>query len=181
MHSLIHNYLDMKNSKTLTDWVLVPATHQQIADARKKCRRLVIRRAAISAGVSAVPIPGIDIATDLGLLARMIEEINEEFGLTPDQILRMHPKMRLVAYEMMVGMGTILVGKLVTRELVAMLLQRTGMKMMTKQASKFVPVAGQIVSAAIGFTAFRTIGNQHVDACAEIAAELLMVGIKPVS
>ena len=171
----------MTHRKSDNGWTLVPSTQEEIEKVRHRCRRIVMRRAAISASVSALPIPGLDIATDLGLLTRSIEEINLEFGLTPSQIDRLRPQLKLVAYETLVGMGGVLAGKLVTRELVLQLLKRSGMKILTKHAARIVPVAGQIVSAAIGFAAFRTIGNQHIDACVQIAGELVMVDAKSAS
>lgn len=170
----------MKPEQDAGGWALVPGTEEEIAFLRRKCRRLVLRRAAMSAGVAAVPLPGIDIVADLSLLVNLVEQINTEFGMTPAQINRLRPGLRVVAYETMVGMGGVLVGKLVTRDLVARLLKRAGMKAMVKYSAKIVPVAGQIVSAAVGFAAFRTIGNQHVDACVKVAQELLSA-VPPVS
>lgn len=161
------------------EWTLVPSTEKDIEAVRMKCRRLVTRRAAVSAGMSAVPIPGLDLAADLGLLMRLIEEINVEFGLTPEQIERLQPKARVLVYEVVAGMGSVLVGKLVTRELVAHLLKRAGMKAMVKYSAKIVPVAGQIASATLGFAAFRVIGYQHVEACAKVARELMALGATP--
>lgn len=159
--------------RRVSDWTLVPSTEKEIEALRKKCRRLVMRRAAVSAGVSAVPIPGLDLATDLGLLVNMIEEINAEFGLTPEQIARLQPKSRALVYEVVVGMGSVLVGKLVTRELVAHLLKRAGMKVMLKYTAKIVPVAGQLASATLGFAAFQVIGHQHVEACVRVVQEVM--------
>lgn len=164
--------------KNTGGWTLVPSTTNEIDAVRRKCQRLVMRRAAISAGVAAVPIPGLDIATDIGMLTRLIDDINVAFGLTPAQINRLQPTLRLAAYEIVVGMGSVLAGKIVTRELAILLLKRTGMKFLVKYSAKIVPIAGQVVSAAIGFAAFRTIGYQHIDACAEIAAELVVLRTK---
>jgi hypothetical protein len=164
----------MKPSHDPSDWTLVPTTLEEIDAVRKKCRRLVTRRAALSAGVAAVPIPGIDIATDIAMLTGLIDNINIEFGLTPAQIDLLQPKLRLLAYEMIVGIGGVLVGKVVTRELVARLLKRTGLKIIVKHSARIIPFAGQAVSAAIGFATFRTIGNQHIEACAAVAAALSM-------
>lgn len=166
----------MTRRQKTDSWELVPSTMEDIEIARKKCRRLAIRRAAISAGVSALPIPGLDIVTDLTFLARAIEDINVEFGLSADQIARLQPQMKLVAYEMMVGMGGLMVGRVVTREMVAQLLTRSGLKMMTKHAAKIVPIAGQIAAVSIGFVTFRTIANQHIDACAAVAAKMMLHG-----
>jgi hypothetical protein len=163
----------MSSRKKTNSWELLPSSLADVETIRTKCRRLVLRRAAVSAGVSALPIPGLDIAADLTFLANVINDINIEFGLSPDQIMHLQPKMRLIAYEMIVGMGGLMVGKVVTREIVAHLLARSGLKMMARYAAKIVPIAGQISSAAIGFLTFRAVAFQHIDACASAVAEML--------
>lgn len=159
-----------------TNWTLLPASARDIAEVRERCRRLVRRRAMVSAGVAAVPIPGLDVVSDLRLFALLIDDINQEFGLSEEQIGRMQPKFRLIAYEAAIGVGGMLVGKLVTREVVMTLLRRSGVKTAARQITKFVPLAGQVAAAGIGFLAFRQIGYQHVDACAKVAQELLGAG-----
>jgi len=152
--------------------VLLPVAPADIEQVRERCRALVRKRAAISAGVAAVPLPGIDLVADLGSFATMVEDINRAFGLTPEQIERLQPRMRVAAYEAVGALGGMLVGKLVTRELVIKLLQKSGAKLAAKSAAKVVPLAGQIASAAIGFALFRQMGYQHVDACTQVAREV---------
>jgi hypothetical protein len=171
----------MATSSDNDSWTLVPATAKEVDLIRKKCRRIVMRRAAMSVGVAAIPIPGIDAAADIGMLTRVLEDINIEFGLTPAQIDRLRPELRLIVYEMIVGMGSLAVGKVVTRQLTAQLLRHAGMKMIIKHSAKIVPVAGQVASAAIGFAAFRAAGYQHIEACAEIATEFVALRAKSVS
>ena len=36
--------------KSSTDWTLIPASHAEIEQVRERCRRLVQRRAVMSAG-----------------------------------------------------------------------------------------------------------------------------------
>jgi hypothetical protein len=155
------------------EWTLPPVSAQEIAALTDQCKSMVRRRAALSAGVAILPVPGLDILSDLRLLSRLVDEVNATFGLSPAQIARLKPELRLLAYEAAVGIGGMLVGKFVTKELVLALLQRTGAKQVAKQAGKLVPVAGQLASATIGFFAFRQIGYQHVEACAKVAGELL--------
>lgn len=155
-----------------SEWTLVPSTGADIEAVRERCRRLVRRRAVISAGVSAIPLPGVDVLSDLSLFTMLINDINKEFGLTPQQIDRLQPRLRLIAYEAAVGIGGMMVGKLITREVVIGLFKRSGVKMLTKSASRVVPIAGQIVSAAIGYGVFRSMGYQHVDACVAVAQEV---------
>ena len=123
---------------TVTDWNLIPGTLAEIEQARERCRRLVSRRALMSAGTSAIPIPGIDLMSDVGLLSMLINDINHEFGLTPEQIEKLNPQFKLMAYRVAIGMGGMLVGKLVTRELIIHLLKRSGVKLATKQVARFV-------------------------------------------
>jgi uncharacterized protein (DUF697 family) len=161
------------------DWIILPSSAKEIEETRQRCRRLVRRRAAVSAGVAAVPIPGIDVAADLRLFTMLIDDVNREFGLSADQIDKLQPKFRLIAYEAAISIGGMLVGKVVTRELILGLVKRSGVKLLAKQATRIVPLAGQAASAAIGFFAFRQIGYQHVDACAKVAQELLAAHLKP--
>jgi uncharacterized protein (DUF697 family) len=155
------------------DWSLVLSSEKEVAHVREKCRSLVRRRAAIAAGVGAVPIPGVEVMSDVSLFALMVEDINKSFGLTEAQIGRLQPKFRTLAYRAAASAGGALVGKLITKELVIQLLKKTGLKMATRSASKLVPIAGQIASAAIGFAVFRQMGYQHVEACAKVAQELV--------
>lgn len=163
----------MSDSKPV-DWTLMPASRADIAQLREQCRQLVRRQALLSAGVAALPLPGLDVLSDLGLFATLINDINRQFGLTPEQVARLRPELKLLAYEAALGMGGLLVGKLVTRTLVLRLLRHSGAKLLARQALRLVPLAGQLVSAALSFAICRQIGYQHVDACAVVAQELLV-------
>ncbi|AMP00682.1 hypothetical protein CAter282_2845 [Collimonas arenae] len=155
--------------------VLLPETEHALQAVRQRCRQMVARKALLSAGASALPIMGVDIAIDIHLLSRLIEDINTEFGLAPEQIEKLHPKLKVATYSTIVGLGSTLVGRVVTREVLLKLLTRSGVKVVSKNATRLVPIAGQMVSAAIGFSAFRAVGNRHIDACVKVAEEMLKV------
>jgi uncharacterized protein (DUF697 family) len=165
----------MKRAKT-TEMALLPASHDEIEQVRERCRNLVRKRAAIAAGVAAVPLPGVDLVSDLANFTLLVEEINRAFGLTPEQIERLHPRLRVMTYEAATAIGTRLVGRLVTREVVIQLFKKSGVKLAAKTAAKVVPLAGQVASAAIGFTLFRQMGNQHVEACVKVAQQVVGKG-----
>lgn len=154
------------------DAAVMPASGDEIARVRARCRSLVNKRAAFAAGVAAVPLPGVDILSDLAAFALVVEEVNKAFGLTPDQIGRMQPRLRIVAYEATAALGGMLVGKLVTRELVLALFKKSGVKLAAKSMAKVVPLAGQLAAAAIGFALFRQMGYQHVEACVKVAQKV---------
>lgn len=156
---------------------LVPVSGPAIDAARERCREMVRQRALVSAGVAAVPLPGVDILSDLTTFTVLVEEVNREFGLSEQQIERLHPRLRVLAYQAAASVGGMLVGKLVTRNLVLQLFKRAGIRIAAKTAAKVVPIAGQVASAAIGFALFRRMGYQHVEACAQVARELQKVKI----
>jgi uncharacterized protein (DUF697 family) len=154
------------------DWVAVPSTPEQIEAAAQHCRRLVTKRALFAAGVAAVPLPGLDWITDVGVLMRLLPQINAAFGLAPEQIERLAPDRRVVVYQVLSAGGGLLVGKIVTRELVLKLVRLIGVRLTTQQAAKFVPIAGQAVSAALTFGALKFVCEQHILQCVEVARQL---------
>ncbi|TMH13042.1 MAG: hypothetical protein E6H58_05895 [Betaproteobacteria bacterium] len=156
------------------EWVLVPDTPQQIDDVARYCRRIVNRRALMAAGVAAVPIPGLDWVTDVGVLLKLIPDINHAFGLTPEQVERLAPDRRVVVYKAISAGGSLLVGKMVTRDLVMRVLRIVGVRLTTQQAAKYVPVAGQAVSAALTFSALKYVCEQHIRQCIDVSRQLML-------
>ncbi|MBK6470086.1 MAG: hypothetical protein IPF94_04935 [Betaproteobacteria bacterium] len=137
-----------------------------------RCRKKVSKRALLAAGVAMVPLPGLDWATDLGILMRLLPQISAEFGLTPEQVERLSPDRRIVVYKVISATGGMLVGKLITRELVLSLVKMVGVRLTTQQAAKFVPLAGQAVSAALTYSALRYVCEQHIQQCLAVARQL---------
>lgn len=159
----------------MTDWTLIPGSQKEIEHVREKCRKLVRRRAVISAGVSSVPIPGVDVVSDLTLFKKLVDDVNTAFGLSEEQIDQLEPSHKMIAYKVVAGVGGAMVGKFVTRELLMRVFKKVGARMATKSVTRFVPFAGQIASAAIGFAMFRKLGYEHVEACTKVANELMAV------
>jgi len=152
---------------------LVPSNDLELERVRERCRKLVRSKALRSAGMAAIPIPGVDLVSDLTMFANVIEEVNLAFGLTPAQIERLQPRLKIIAYQAIGSIGGMMVGKLVTRELVMQILKRSGAKLTAKSATKIVPIAGSVAAAAIGFVLFRQMGYQHVEACAKVARQVV--------
>jgi uncharacterized protein (DUF697 family) len=138
----------------------------------RRCRKKVARRALLAAGVAMVPVPGIDWVTDVAMLVKLLPEINREFGLTPDQIARLAPDRRVVVYKAISAGGGMLIGRIVTRDLVLKVLRVVGVRLTAQQAAKFVPIAGQAVSGALTYTALRYVCEQHIKQCLAVARQL---------
>jgi len=167
--------------RTAVDWVVVPGTPAQIDVVVRQCRRLVTRRALVAAGVAVVPLPGIDWVTDVAVLMKLIPEINAAFGLSPEQVERLAPDRRLVVYKAISAGGGLLVGRLVTRELIMRLLRFVGVRLTTQQAAKYVPIAGQAVSAALTFSSLKFVCEQHIQQCVEVSRQLMLAAPEPVA
>jgi uncharacterized protein (DUF697 family) len=155
-----------------TEWEVVPGDADDLQSIARRCRQRVARSALLAAGVAAVPVPGLDWITDVGVLMRLLPRISAEFGLTPAQIERLAPERRIVVYKAISAGSGMLVGKVVTRELVLRLVQLVGLRLSAQQAAKFVPLAGQAVSAALTFTALRYVCEQHIQQCLAVARQL---------
>ena len=154
----------------------LPRNTVELEEAKKRARKLLTKAAAIASTASIIPLPGIDIAVDAAALLRVIPQINREFGLTPQQIEQLSPNKQLIVYKAIVSIGGAMVGKLVTRELVIEALKAVGVRLTIKQASKYVPLAGSALSAAIGFAAMQYVGRQHIKECAKVVELVRQVG-----
>ncbi len=140
----------------------------------KRCRQRVHQRALLAAGVAMVPVPGLDWLTDVGVLVKLLPDINRAFGLAPEQIERLAPERRLVVYKAISAGSGLLVGKLVTRELVLNVLKMVGVRLTTQQVAKYVPIAGQAVSAALTYGALKYVCEQHIQQCIAVRRQLLL-------
>ena len=162
----------VRSAGTSRELVVVPSTRRDIDAIARACRKLATRRALISAGASVVPVPGIDVAVDVSVLMMMIEDINAAFGLTPEQIEQLAPRRKAFAYKAVMVVGSALVGRVVTRELVFKLLKTVGVRLTAKQAAKAVPFAGQVVAASLSFAALKYLGERHIHDCVQVADTL---------
>lgn len=138
----------------------------------KRCRQLVTKRALLAAGVAMIPVPGLDWLTDVGVLVKLLPDISRAFGLAPEQIERLAPERRVVVFKALSTGGGLLVGKLVTRELVLSALKAVGVRLTTQQVAKYVPIAGQAVSAALTFSALKYVCEQHIQQCIAVSRQL---------
>lgn len=150
------------------------AGNPALTAAVQRSRRLLHRRALVAAGASLVPVPGLDWAVDAALLSRLLPQINAEFGLAPEQLDRLSPHKREQVQKAVGLVGSVLIGKFITRELVLRATQTVGLRLTTRQAAKYVPLAGQAVAATLGYATLRYLGEQHLRDCVRVvqAAQL---------
>ncbi|MCM3785519.1 hypothetical protein M3231_21335 [Neobacillus mesonae] len=152
---------------------MIPATLQELEAIREECLSMVKTRAFASGGTALLPIPGTDVIADVGMLMQLLPAINEKFGLSEQQLSGMDAESKAAVYGLVMSMGSAVIGKLITREVIIKLLQKVGVRMATKQVTRFVPIAGNAISAALSFSAMRYVGNKHVEDCYQVARQLI--------
>lgn len=133
------------------------------------CRKLLHRRCLVSAAASTVPLPGLDWAVDAAMLSKLVPEINARFGLTPAQMQHLTPRKREHLQKAINSVGSLLIGKTITRELILRAAKVVGVRLTTKQAAKYVPFAGTAIAAVVGYSAVRYLGEQHLKECVQVA------------
>lgn len=161
-------------------WDVLPGSPQQIEAVAQQCRRMVSRRALVAAGVAVVPIPGIDWATNVGVLLKVLPDINRAFGLSAEQIERLSPDRRLVVFKAITAGGGLLIGRVITQGLVLKLLAVVGVRLSAQQVVKFVPIAGQGLSAVLTYGALRYVCEQHIQQCIAVCEQLRLPAPSPV-
>jgi len=147
----------------------------------RRSRRLLSRKALVAAAVGAVPVPGLDWAADATLLSRVIPQISAEFGLSVTQLDRLAPFDRERIQKAAGAVGALLVGRLVTRELLIKLARHAGVKLTAQQAAKYVPIVGQAVSATLSYAALRALGELHIRDCVKVAQSVRHLLPSPIS
>ncbi|HRL37431.1 MAG: hypothetical protein KA775_04660 [Ottowia sp.] len=143
--------------------------HTRLEQAVQRSRQMLRKRALVAGVAGMVPLPGLDWAADAAMLAQLLPKINAEFGLTPQQIAKLDAREKERVQKAIAMVGSVLIGRLVTRGLVLRAARLLGMRLTTAQAAKYVPIAGQLVSGALGYAALQYLGEQHIRDCVRVA------------
>ena len=136
---------------------------------KEQCRSLARKRALVSAGIAVVPVPFLDVVVDASILPVLIREINQRFGLAPEQIEAFDPETKKVVWSEVAKRGSQFIGLVVTRTVVRQSVQSMATKVISKQVAKFIPFGGQMVGAGLGYFVLRRIVYQHIDDCYAVA------------
>ncbi|WP_227494277.1 hypothetical protein [Ramlibacter pallidus] len=147
-----------------------------LAAAVERARKLLHKRSLAGAATSAIPIPGVGWAADAALLSRLITSINAEFGLTPEQLASLTKPQQEEVESAAEAIGSTVIGKIVTNEVVRKVALAIGKRLAIKQAAKYIPLGGQAVSALIGYQAMRAVGEAHIRDCVRVCRD---AGLEP--
>jgi len=144
---------------------MIPNNLNSLDKIKDQCRSMVTKRAVISAGAAAIPLPGVDIAVDITLITELICNINERFGLDPSSVNLFPSEEKVILQNIAKRIGNAAIGNFVAKPLVVSMLKKIGGGVATKSFTKYVPFVGQATSAAISFYGIKKVGNKHIDDC----------------
>lgn len=143
-----------------------PLTQDQISEREKEARELVKKKARSSSIAAALPIPFLDIGTDMKLMNDITGEIEEIFELDHKQVSDKSDDMMNRAIVMATSMGSEFAGRQTTKFLVKRIFKNPGRKLFG-----LVPVIGQAAGAAISYRMMKKLGNDYVDKCLGIVRQ----------
>lgn len=148
-------------------------TIAELDRVRDEARKLVTKRALVSAGASVVPVPGADLIVDANILTKLLPEISSRFGLSERQVQALEPDRAKQVLLIAANLGNGVIGRSITRRVVTMLIRKVGARYAGKSLLRFVPFAGQVAAAGISFGAMKLVGNSHIDDCYETVRRTL--------
>lgn len=146
-----------------------PENMEQLERIKTECMQMVNKRALLSGAAAAVPLPGVDLSADITIMVELLSQINKRFGLSEEQLSQLDMERKKVLLVIISSVGNELAGRTVSATVVRSLLKRAGNRIAAKQLSRFVPIAGQALSAGVSFAAMRYLGRNHVEQCYQIA------------
>lgn len=138
----------------------------------RECRRLVRRQALKAAGVSALPVAGVDLFVNGRLLASTIEQISAAFGLAPEQLAQLPAPLRNQVDDLTLEIGSYLIGRAVTQGAIFTALRAFGVRLGVQQAAKLAPVAGLAASAVLSGWMFKRLCDRHIAQCQTVRTAL---------
>ncbi|MBA3597074.1 MAG: hypothetical protein H0W40_06820 [Methylibium sp.] len=138
----------------------------------RDCRRLVRRQALKAAGVSALPVAGVDLFINGKLLASTIEQISAAHGLAPGQLAQLPATLRNQVDDLTQEVGSYLIGRVITQGALFTALRAIGLRVGAQQAAKLAPIAGLAASAALSGWMFKRLCDRHIAQCQQVRAAL---------
>ncbi|MFN3997202.1 GTPase [Algoriphagus sp.] len=145
--------------------------NEEIINEKRKIAKKVVKYYSSAAALNGInPIPGLDVALDVGLILKMNQEILKIFNLDEDSIAYL--KLLKISHTTLNSVQKFGM-QFLTKEAILLLLKKYAPQVATKQITKYIPFAGQAISATIAFGLTMTFGNKTIEECAEKALEIL--------
>lgn len=132
----------------------------------RACRARVIEHAWMSAAVAAVTLPAMAWAVDAGNATRMIEEINEAFGLPAQHTAGPKAHAPGQSPHWLGAMGQVAAGRWLSQRLAKRFLSMVWRRLPLRRTHGVLFfLGGQALAAGTAFISVYVLGMRHVAAC----------------
>ena len=144
------------------------ASLDQLNQIKSDCQSSIEDYAAGSAITGLVPVPGLDIAADVGLMIKMFSSLRSRYSL--DNV----NSSDFSHYVALSGFANE-VFAYVTKEGILKFLTKYGAKAIGKKTvTKYIPIIGQGIAAYTGFKLTKAMGEQYSNNCYNLCREILI-------
>lgn len=146
-------------------------TIEALEAKREACQKEIYTYAGLSAANAVNPIPGVDVAVDVGILLKLFKDIKDNYGLTDEKLQNEHVIEKFgPIVNQMVQYGT--------KEGILILLKQFAGREAFKATVKYIPFVGTAIAAGLGFGIIMYAGNQYLDDCHKVAKGILEEELK---
>ncbi|CAI5670178.1 unnamed protein product [Oreochromis niloticus] len=128
--------------------------------------------AGLSGTVAAVPVPGLSVAVDVGLMVKVVKDYVTDFSLDKSSLEKLAERTDVPYADLCAVIRSPLAGAEITPELVMRVLTRLACiaALMTAEESfRWIPVVGLVASAGLSFTVTYKALNSFLDTLADDA------------
>ena len=140
--------------------VQYPVTTENLKHKEQEAQALVMKKAMISSVASALPIPLLDIGTDMKLMNDIHGDIEDIFEIDHDDVSSTNDDLMTRGWVMATSIGS----DVVRSRLTPFLFRRISKK---KKFSRFglVNIVGRALGAAVSYFLMKKLGNDHIEHC----------------
>lgn len=137
-------------------------TISQINAKEKEARQLVKKKSLYSSVAAILPIPFLDIGTDMKLMRDMSSNVEEIFGLEHEEVNSTVDDQK----ERLLVMGTSFLSEFIGNRMVRFMGRRV---VKGGLILRLIPFFGKLISGVISYYMMKRLGNVHVNRCVRIA------------
>ena len=137
-------------------------TISQINAKEKEARQLVKKKSLYSSVAAILPIPFLDIGTDMKLMRDMSSNVEEIFGLEHEEVNSTVDDQK----ERLLVMGTSFISEFIGNRMVRFMGRRV---VKGGLILRLIPFFGKLISGVISYYMMKRLGNVHVNRCVRIA------------
>lgn len=180
MMDIIDSQAGIKRDKVIAG---VAPLSQEILAKKSEVGKKIVSWAAVASAANALnPIPGVDVAVDVGILVGMCKQLNQTYGLTEEQLdYSQRSNSNLKDSAQFSGTKQAIlkwVAKYAVAEGVLIALKAMGTRIAIKNVAKFLPFIGTIVSAGIGYKMTTSFGEAYLEEAELNAKKVLELILK---